>query len=104
MKRKMVRGLTLSCCIVPCTTSGAFGQFAYVSSFNGPARAIVDLDPTEKLDFVSRFDSETEALPVEAFVALSAPDTITLACNLTRSPLSSGRSLCEFWSIIRNAS
>lgn len=47
MKRKMVRGLTLSCCIVPCTTSGAFGQFAYVSSFNGPARAIVDLDPTE---------------------------------------------------------
>src|SRR5215472_18074627 len=62
MKRKMVRGLTLSCCIVPCTTSGAFGQFAYVSSFNGPARAIVDLDPTEKLDFVSRKDPRSPLL------------------------------------------
>ena len=40
MKRKMVRGLTLFCSLVICTSAEAFGQAAYITSFNEPAITI----------------------------------------------------------------
>ena len=36
MRRKMVCGLVLFCSLALCTANGAFGQPAYVTSFNQP--------------------------------------------------------------------